>query len=48
MNGIVFPISFSAFLLVVYRKVMGFCVLSLYPAALLKVLIRAKSFLMDF
>jgi hypothetical protein len=44
MNGTIFLISFSACLLLVYRKDTDFCILILYTATLLKLFIRPKNF----
>jgi hypothetical protein len=44
MDEIVFPISFSVSSLLVCRKATDFCMLSLYPATLPKVFMRAKRF----
>jgi hypothetical protein len=46
MNGIVFLISFAVHLLV-YRKTIDFYMMILWPAFLLKVFIRSKSFLVE-
>jgi hypothetical protein len=44
MNGLVFLISFSPFLLMVYRKATYFCIMILYLAILTKVLMRSEFF----
>jgi pantothenate kinase len=45
VNEIVFMVSFSVCLLLAYKKVTDFCMLTLYPDTLLKMFIRSESFL---
>jgi hypothetical protein len=47
LNGIVFLISFSVCLLLVFRKATDFLMLILYLATLPKVFVRCKNFLVE-
>jgi hypothetical protein len=48
INGVVSLISFSVFLLLVYKKATYFCMLIVYPATSLKEFIISISFLVEF